>query len=164
DDVSGSTSVRWSRIVVYVVLAVALAFCFSVAPMSAAGQPSGRIQRVGYLAGSSQPPGPQRVREALPRGLQELGWVEGKNLVFEFRDAEGRYDRLPDLAAELVQLKVDVIVAVGNAATAAAKNTTRTIPIVMISVGDPVGSGLVRSLAHPGGNVTGLTYSVGMDT
>jgi putative ABC transport system substrate-binding protein len=95
--------------------------------------------------------------------LRELGWVEGQNLVIDYRITEGRLDRLPDLAAELVQLKVDIIVAVPTPAVVAAKNATGTIPIVMIGVGDPVGLGLVASLAHPGGNVTGLSWSVGVE-
>jgi putative ABC transport system substrate-binding protein len=98
------------------------------------------------------------------QGLRELGWVEGQSIVIEARFAEGRYDRLPRLAADLVRLKVDLIAAVGAAAASAAKNATQTIPIVMISVGDPEGLGLVASLARPGGNVTGLAFSVGFDT
>ena len=105
DDASGGSSVRWSRIALYVVLAAALTFGISAVPMSAAGQPAGKIQRVGYLAGSSLSSGTQRVREALPQGLRELGWVEGQNVVFQFRFAEGRYDRLRDLTAE--QRRVD---------------------------------------------------------
>ncbi len=89
--------------------------------------------------------------------LRELGYVEGKNLTFERRFAEDRLDRLPGLAAELVSLKVDVIMAAGTLAPLAAKRATSTIPIVMMAAGDPVGSGLVASLAHPGGNVTGMS-------
>jgi len=97
---------------------------------------------------------------AFREGLRELGWVEGQNVVIDYRSAEG-LDSLPDLAGELVRLKVDIIVAVATPATAAAKNATPTIPIVMIAVADPVGLGLVASYAHPGGNVTGLTNRVG---
>jgi putative ABC transport system substrate-binding protein len=93
--------------------------------------------------------------------LRELGWVEGQNVSIEFRFADGRFDRLPDLAAELVRLKVDLIVAVPTPAALAAKNATGTIPIVMISVSDPVGIGLAASLARPGGNITGGSFSVG---
>jgi len=99
---------------------------------------------------------------AFRQGLRELGWVEGQNIVIDYRYAEGRFDRLPDLAAELVQLKVDIIVAVATQGVAAAKNATETIPIVMISgSADPVGLGFIASLARPGGNVTGLSFSVG---
>jgi putative tryptophan/tyrosine transport system substrate-binding protein len=89
------------------------------------------------------------------RGLRELGYVEGRNIVIEYRFADGKFDRLAALAAELVQLNVDVIVSVVTQASLAAKNATRTIPIVIVSVGDPVGAGLVASLARPGANVTG---------
>jgi putative ABC transport system substrate-binding protein len=101
--------------------------------------------------------------DAFRQALRELGWVEGQNIVIDYRFAEGRFDRLPDLAAELVRLKVDIIVAQPTPAAAAAKNATETIPIVMISVGDPVGLGLIASLARPGGNVTGSSYSVGLE-
>jgi len=90
-------------------------------------------------------------------GLAQLGWVEGSNVVFEWRSAQGDVDRLPALAAELVRIKVDVIVVAGSQATAAAQAATRTIPIVMGSTGDPLGSGFVKSLARPGGNITGLS-------
>ena len=93
--------------------------------------------------------------------MRDLGYVEGKNLVIEWRFADGMSERLPGLAAELVQLKVDVIVAATTPATAAAQKATTTIPIVMASVGDPVGSGFVKSLAHPGGNITGLSNLTG---
>ena len=93
----------------------------------------------------------------LRQGLSELGWVEGRNLTFELRFAEGRLDRLPQLASELVDLKVDVIVTGSTSGALAAKNATSTIPIVMVTTGDPVRDGLVESLARPGGNVTGVT-------
>src|SRR4029077_2506370 len=95
--------------------------------------------------------------EAFRQGLRELGYVEGKNIVVEYRDAEGKQDRLPALAAELVRLKVDVIVTPGTLPTRVTKEATSTIPIVMAQVGDPVGSGFVASLARPGGNITGLS-------
>ena len=98
-----------------------------------------------------------RPREAFRQGLRELGYVEGKNIVIEYRYAEGKFDRLPALAAELVRLKVDVIVTGGPPSARAAKEATSTIPIVMMQVGDPVGSGFVASLARPGGNITGLS-------
>jgi putative ABC transport system substrate-binding protein len=98
-----------------------------------------------------------RSLEGLRVGLRDLGYVEGKNIVIEYRSAEGNYDRLPELAAELVRLKPDVLVTSATPGTLAAKQATTTIPIVMVDVGDPVGSGIVASFAHPGGNITGLT-------
>src|SRR5262249_59999632 len=95
--------------------------------------------------------------EAFRQGLQELGYVEGKTIVIDWRAAEERVEQLPDLAAELVRQNVDIIVTVGTPATEAAKNATQTIPIIMAAVGDAVGSGLVARLAHPGGKVTGFT-------
>jgi putative tryptophan/tyrosine transport system substrate-binding protein len=105
-----------------------------------------------------------RFVEAFRQGLRELGWVEGQNIVVEYRYADGKFERLPDLAAELVQLKVEVIVATPTPAAVAAGKATTTVPIVMRGVGDPVGLGLVSTLARPGGNVTGLSYSVGTET
>jgi putative ABC transport system substrate-binding protein len=106
----------------------------------------------------------QRGREAFREGLRELGYVEGQNVAIEYRFAEGRLDRLADLAAELVAAQVEVIVAAPSPSAVAAKRATGTIPIVMISVGDPEGLGLVASLARPAGNVTGLSFGVGMQT
>jgi ABC-type uncharacterized transport system substrate-binding protein len=100
------------------------------------------------------------LNAAFSDGLREWGWVEGKNVVFENRNAEDRLERLPELAADLVRLKVDVIVAAGTLAPLAAKQATATIPIVMTTAGDPLGTGLVASLARPGGNVTGLSLMV----
>ncbi len=129
-------------------------------PRPADAQQAGRVYRIGFLGASSSSGTSPRL-DVFRQGLRELGWVEGQNIVIDYRFAEGRFDRLPDLAAELIRLKVDIIVAAPTPAAAAAKNATETIPIVMISVGDPVGLGLIASLAHPGGNVTGLSYSVG---
>ena len=119
-------------------------------------QQAGKVARIGVLTQGSSTSG-QHILEAFRQGLRELGYVEGQNIVFEYRWAEGRAERLPDLAAELLRLKVDVIVAGGTLAPLAAKDATRTIPIVMSAAGDPVGTGLVASLARPGGNVTGLS-------
>jgi putative ABC transport system substrate-binding protein len=118
-----------------------------------AQQPT-KIPRIGYLSGSSPSTSPAR-RKAFQQGLRELGYVEGKNIIIEWRFAEEKFDRLPALAAELVRLKVDAIFAQSTASVQAAKKATATVPIVSVS-GDPVGLGLVASLARPGGNVTGL--------
>src|SRR5215470_14399393 len=115
-----------------------------------------KIVRIGYLAGASLSANKARV-EALRQGLRDLGYVEGKNLAIEFRFAEVSFERLSAFAAELVSLKVDVIVTVGATATLAAKEATKTIPIVMAQESDPLGSGFIASLAHPGGNITGLS-------
>jgi ABC-type uncharacterized transport system substrate-binding protein len=126
---------------------------------TAAAQPPEKVPRVGYLnPGSLSDPTSQRRLEAFRQGLRDLGYVEGQNIAIESRWAEGKYDRYPALAADLVRLKVDVIVAQGGAATQAVQQATRTIPIVMSIVLDPVGSGLVPSLARPGGNVTGTSF------
>jgi putative ABC transport system substrate-binding protein len=128
------------------------------APLAAEAQTAGKVPRVGYLSpGSSSDSARLRRFEAFRQGLRERGYVEGQNIAIESRWAEGKYDRYPTLAADLVRLKVDVIVTVGGAATRAVQQATRTIPIVMSVVIDPIGSGFVPSLAHPGGNVTGLS-------
>ena len=135
---------------------------FVVAPLAIEAQPAGKVHRMGYLA-SSSPASARHLLEAFRQGLGELGWVEGQNLAIEYRFAEGEHDRLPELAAELVRLKVDVIMAGPTPPALAAKNATRTIPIVMTAVGDPVRLGLVASLARPGGNVTGVSFDVGLE-
>jgi putative ABC transport system substrate-binding protein len=123
-------------------------------PLGARAQQAEKVYKIGFLSAGSPEPGPNSTgREA----YRELGYIVGKNLTFESRYAEDRLDRLPKFAAELVSLKVDVITAGGTLAPLAAKRATSTIPIVMIAAGDPVGSGLVASLAHPGGNVTGTS-------
>jgi putative ABC transport system substrate-binding protein len=125
-----------------------------LAPLPAkAQQPAGKVYRIGLLSPTSESRGVDGFRE----GRRSLGYVDGRNIVVEHRSAEGRFDRLPELAAELVRMRVDVIVAVVTQASLAAKNATKTIPIVMLGVGDPVGAGLVTSLARPGGNVTGTS-------
>ena len=132
------------------------------APLVAEAQHAGKVYRVGYL---STP-----TREAVEHGLaaflrtlRGLGWIEGQNLIIEYRWAEGDVERLPGLAAELVRHKVDVIVAPAGSAALAAKNATSTIPIVMIFASDPVETGLVASLRRPGGNITGTTFTPGPD-
>jgi putative tryptophan/tyrosine transport system substrate-binding protein len=126
-----------------------------VAPLAAEAQPPTRVHRIGVLAGGTTS-GRDPYVEAFLEGMRALGYVEGQNLVMEYRGAGGQYERLPDLAAELVRLKVDVLLVVITPAALAAKHATTTVPIVMAGVGDPVGSGLVASLAQPSGNVTGL--------
>jgi len=143
-------------------LTVVLALGLLAAPLAAEAQQAGRVPRIGFL-GSTSPSDRPPLLDAFRQGLRELGWVEGQNVVIDYRFAEGRFDRLPDLAAELVRLKVDIILGPGTPAAAAAKNATETIPIVMISVRDPVGTGLIASLARPGGNVTGVSDSVGLE-
>jgi putative ABC transport system substrate-binding protein len=144
-----------------VTLTVALVLL--AAPLAAEAQRAVKPSRVGYLGfGSASADAP--FREAFRQGLREHGWIEGQNVVIESRWAEGKLDRLPALAAELVRLKVDVIFAPATASTVAAQNATRTIPIVMAMVGDPVGRGTITSLARPGGNVTGLSINVGVET
>ena len=125
------------------------------ASLAAGAQQTAKVARIGYLS-----PGlaasPQR-RDAFLQGLRELGYVDGLNVVIEYRDAEGRLERVPALAAELVALKVDVIVVYGTRVTLGAMQATKTVPIVFANAGDPVESGLVTNLARPGGNVTGLS-------
>ena len=123
---------------------------------SAEAQQPTKIPRIGYLNATSPSTSPARI-EAFRQGLRELGYVEGKNIVIEIRHAEGKLDRLPSLAAELVRLKVDIIVSVGPATTRPAKEATSTIPIVMAQDNDPVATGIIASLARPDGNITGLS-------
>ena len=125
------------------------------APLAAEAQPAAKAARIGFLTGNLA--ASPHVVEAFRQGLRDLGYVEGRNVVIEYRDAEGKFERLPARAAELVALKVDVIVAGGTPQALAAKQATRTVPIVFAAAGDPVTSGLVTSLARPGGNVTGFT-------
>src|SRR5438132_4364234 len=132
------------------------------APLAAEAQQAGRVPRIGFLSLTSPSDRPPLL-DAFRQGLRELGWVEGQNIVIDYRYAEGRVGRLPDLAAELVRLKVDLIVSFGTQGVTAAKNATETIPIVMIAVRDPVGTGLIASLARPGGNVTGVSGYAGVE-
>jgi putative tryptophan/tyrosine transport system substrate-binding protein len=127
-------------------------------PLVAGAQQTGKVFRIGILGNVpvTSPEG-ARLWGAFIQGLRELGYVEGRNITIEHRYSEGQYGRLPDLAADLVRLNVDVIVAPATQNPVVAKQATRTIPIVMTGAGDPVGSGLVASLARPGGNVTGLS-------
>ncbi len=129
-------------------------------PLAARAQVS--LRRIGYL-GSGSVSGSAQYLEAFRQGLRNLGWVEGQNIAIVYRFAEGSLERLPDLAAELVRLNVDVMLAAATPAAVAASNATKAIPVVFTNVGDPVGLGLIASLARPGGNVTGLAYSVGLE-
>jgi putative ABC transport system substrate-binding protein len=131
---------------------LALGVLLFVLCSSAEAQQQAKIPRLGYLTGGDSSP-----NEAFVQGLRDIGYFEGKNIVIEVRNADGTMDRLPHLAAELVRLKVNVIVAVGGQATLPAKHATITIPFVFTLVSDPVGAGLVTSLARPGGNLTGLS-------
>jgi putative ABC transport system substrate-binding protein len=126
------------------------------APLLAEAQQVAKIARIGYLA--TDLAANSHLPEAFRQGLRDLGYVEGRNVVIEYRDAQGKIERLPTLAAELVALTLDVVVATATLSTLAAKQATRTIPIVFIALADPVTSGLVTSLARPGGNVTGLSF------
>jgi len=137
------------KVLIYLLTTVLL----SIAPFVGAQQP-GKISRIGVLRGGS-PPDP--FVEAFRQGLRDLGYVEGKNILIEYRYAEGKSDRLPNLAAELIRIKSDVIVTADTPPIRAAKDATREIPIVMAVVADPVAAGLVASLARPGGNITGLS-------
>jgi putative ABC transport system substrate-binding protein len=145
------------RINFYIALsAVAVTLC---GPVHA--QQSGKIFRIGFLD-SSTPSGIAVLLEAFRQELRKLGWTEGKNVAFEFRFAELKPERLPQLAVELVRLNVDLIVAPAGPSVLAAKQATKTIPIVMTNPADPVGEGMVESLARPGGNVTGVS-SLGVE-
>ena len=133
-----------------------LAGTVAVSPMVAFAEDTHNVPRIGFLGNSTEAleanlVGPFR------EGLRDLGYTEGRNILIEYRWAEGNYDRFPSLIAELIALKVDVIVTAGTPAAQAVKRATKTIPLVMVAVGDPVGTGLVASLAQPGGNATGLT-------
>jgi putative ABC transport system substrate-binding protein len=140
------------------IIGLMLTFALFLAPLAAEAQPATKVYRIGNLNPGSPLLTPH-LWEAFRQGLRELGYVEGQNLVIENRYAEGSEERLHDLAAELVRLQVDVIVAGGAAAIRAAQHATRAIPIVMAAAGDdPVRQGFVASLAHPGGNITGLSF------
>jgi ABC-type uncharacterized transport system substrate-binding protein len=137
-------------------LAIAVAFALCGAAAQAQQQP-GRVPRIGFLFNTAGTAPPQ----SFAQGLRGLNYVEGKNVIFEYRAAEGKSERYAELVADLIRLKVDVIVAEGTSLALVAKNATRTIPIVMTSSTDPVGTGLIASFARPGGNVTGLSSVTG---
>ena len=136
-------------------LATAMVLLVLAAPLTANAQLVSKVPRIGYLTGNLATG--LHLRDAFLQGLRDLGYTESRDAVIEYRDAEGKYELLPAFAADLVAHKVDVIVVTNTPAALAAKQATRTIPIVLAWVADPVGSGLVTSLARPGGNVTGLS-------
>src|SRR5215472_15271391 len=147
----------------YLGIVVAALCLLLTAPLAADAQQAGKVPRIGFLSLTSPSDRPSLL-DAFRQSLRGLGWVEGQNIVIDYRYAQDRVDRLPDLAAELVRLKVDLIVAsAGTQVAVAAKNATEAIAIVMIYVRDPVGNGLIASLARPGGNVTGVSGSAGLE-
>jgi putative tryptophan/tyrosine transport system substrate-binding protein len=138
--------------------AIVLTLCFIIAPSAGEAEQPTKIYKLGFLMGMDPQP---EWQAAFRQGLQEFGWVEGRNIAIEYLSAEGDFDRLPELCAELVSHRVDLILAVSAPETAAAKKCTSTIPIVFAIHGDPVGTGDVESLAHPGGNATGMSQTQG---
>ena len=138
------------KIIILILCSLLLSPCFA-----AHAQKQATIPRMGLLYLGAPPPNP--VVDGFMQGLRELGYIDGKNIIIEYRFAEGKEDRLPELAKELVQLKVDAIFTAGTPAIFALKQATKTIPIVFFSTSDPIGTGVVASLAHPGGNVTGIS-------
>jgi putative ABC transport system substrate-binding protein len=141
-------------------LVIALGVGALAAPVGVFAQQQSKVVRIGFLGATSASDFAKEV-QALQAGLRELGYVEGKNLVIEFRWAEGKYDQLPVLAADLIRLKVELVVTRGTPASHAMQNATGTIPIVMYNVGDPIVEKFARTLAHPGGNITGFTNLAG---
>ena len=138
-------------------LVIALGAGALAAPFGSFAQPQGKVWRIGVL-GAGSPAGWAPMVEALRAGLRELGYIEGNNINIDYRWADGQYDRLPELVADLIRLKVDVIVTHATAGIGAAKRATTTMPIIMASIGDPVASGLLTNLSRPGGNITGLSF------
>jgi len=138
-------------------LVIALGAGALAAPFGSFAQPQGKVWRIGVL-GAGSPAGWAPMVEALRAGLRELGYIEGSNINIDYRWADGQYDRLPELVADLIRLKVDVIVTHATAGIGAAKRATTTMPIIMASIGDPVASGLLTNLSRPGGNITGLSF------
>ena len=135
---------------------IAVVLVLFSAPFALEAQPPEKVYRIGVLTNKTSDPGEARLWQAFRSGLRERGWIEGNNVLIEFREAEGNFARLPELAADLVRLKVDLIVARSSHFVQPAKHATSSIPIVFIVHADPVGTGHVTSLASPGGNITGL--------
>jgi putative ABC transport system substrate-binding protein len=140
-----------------IALSVMLALALLTAPVPSDGQQAGKVWRIGILVPQSRPASLDVYYGIFLQGMREFGYAEGKGFILEWRFADGQYERLPGLAAKLVQLKVDVRVASSSPAIRAAQQATITIPIVFSSTGDPVGSGFVKRLARPGGNITGVS-------
>ena len=136
-----------------------LALSLLTAPLALNAQPPATMSRIGVLHGGALTPERAHRQQAFQQGLHDLGWVEGHNIVIEYRYAEGKVERLPDLAAELISLNMQVLVVDGTAGAEAAKHVTQTVPIVMLWGTDPVEGGLVASLARPGGNLTGFSLA-----
>src|SRR5512138_3345301 len=135
----------------------ALAGGLLAAPLAADAQPPAKVARIGFLTTGSLPE-TQMELDAFRQGLREHGYLERQNIVIEYRAANGQFERLPGLATELMRLRLDLIVAAATPSARAARQATTTMPIVAIAMGDPVGDGLVTSLARPGGNITGTTF------
>ena len=135
-------------------LAVILTLSLNLAPLAAQGQQTGKLYRIGFL-GNSTAALEAHLLGPFRDGLRDLGYLEGRNALIEYRWAEGQYERFPALIAELITLKVDVIVTAGTPATQAVKKATTSVPLVMVAVGDPVATGIVACLKQPGGNITG---------
>jgi ABC-type uncharacterized transport system substrate-binding protein len=148
---------RFARVAALAVLALALL----AAPLVATAQAPAKVYRIGWLSNASRSPEVTHLLDAFLQGLRELGYVEGQNLRIDYRFANGTSEELPGLAAKLVALRMDLIVTPNPAATQAAQRATTTIPVVMLNATDPVGSGLVGSLARPGGDITGLSAVAG---
>ena len=146
---------RAERLISRRIFVAAVAGGLLSAPLAARAQPAGKLRRIGFL-GNSTAALEANLVQPFRDGLRELGYVEGRDVAIEYRWAEGQYERLPALVAELIALKVEVLVTAGTPAALAVKRATTTVPLVMVAVGDPVGDGLVASLARPGGNLTGL--------
>jgi putative tryptophan/tyrosine transport system substrate-binding protein len=140
-------------------LAVILTLSFTLAPLAAQGQQTGKLYRIGFL-GNSTAALEAHLVGPFREGLRDLGYVEGQNIVIEYRWAEGKYERFPALIAELLAQRVEVLVTAGTPASLAVKKATTSVPLVMVAVGDPVDTGLVASLAKPGGNITGINSTV----
>ena len=148
----------------FVRLIIAVALLVLTVPLAVGAQPAGKIYRVGILGNKASDPAEAHLWQAFRLGLRERGWIEGRNILIEYRWAEGNFARLPELAADLVRLKVDLIVARASIWVQAAKAATSSIPIVFFVHADPVGMGHVASLARPGGNITGLSEEASQDT
>jgi putative ABC transport system substrate-binding protein len=148
-------------LIVWLLALVGAVLGLLVSPLAAGAQAPGKIHRIGWLSVAARTPEVSHLIDAFTEGLRALGYVEGRNIAIEYRFADNNAERLPAFAAELVGLKVDVFLAPNPTAVRAAEHATRTIPIVMLGVADPVGSGVIASLARPGGNITGLSASSG---